>query len=272
MYGAIINYYLREKAKDKVKFTIYDKSGNAIREMVATNEPGFQRIAWDLRYQSPLYGQPQNPGGGQLFALRGPRVLPGEYIVKLSVDGKEMTKSVLVEEDPRIKILLADAEARLKTLLAVNKLQKTGSSAQTTLNNLRSQLNSLHENLKKQSNVPEAVKSAVTSLLREVSELQRRLAPQFGGLNAQEAAGPADPAVFTAILPRINQLFNTLDGYTELPSARQNQQLQIFTVQLNSLIERANRIIIEGIPNLNRQIAESGLTPIKAGDTIAPLQ
>jgi hypothetical protein len=47
--------------------------------------------------------------------------------------------------------------------------------------------------------------------------------------------------------------------------------LQIFTEQLNSLIERANRIIIEGIPNLNRQIAESGLMPIKAGDTIAPL-
>lgn len=150
MYGAIINYYLREKAKDRVKVTIHDKSGNTIREMIATNEPGVQRIAWDLRHQSPLSGQPQNPGGDSLLALRGPRVLPGEYTVKLSVDGKEMSKTVVVEEDPRIQIPLAEAEARLKTLLAVNKLQRAGNSAQTTLGNLRSQLNSLRENLKKQ--------------------------------------------------------------------------------------------------------------------------
>jgi photosystem II stability/assembly factor-like uncharacterized protein len=272
MYGAIINYYLREKAKDKVKVTIHDRSGATIREMIATNEPGIQRIAWDLRHQSPLYGQPQNPGGGSLLALRGPRVLPGEYTVKLSVDGREMTKTVSVEEDPRIRIPLAEAEARLKTLLAVNQLQRVGNSAQTTLGNLRSQLNSLQESLKKQPNVPDAVTAAVASLLQEVGDLQRRLAPQFGGPNLQEAAGPADPAFFNAVLPRINQLFSTLDAYTEAPTARHNNQMQTFTEQLNLLVEKVNRIIGESVPNLNRQIAESGLTPIKAGDTIAPLQ
>jgi photosystem II stability/assembly factor-like uncharacterized protein len=272
MYGAIINYYLREKAKDKVKVTIHDRSGATIREMIATGDPGVQRIAWDLRYQSPLYGQAQNPAGGNLMALRGPRALPGQYTVKLSVDGKEMTKTVTVEEDPRIRISPADAEARLKILLAVNKLQRAANSAQTTINNLRLQLNPLQESLKRQANAPEAVNSTVNSLLEEVRELQRRLTPQSAGPNAQEAAGPADPAFATAILPRINQLFGALDGYTEGPAARHNKQLQVFTDQLNSLLERVNRVITEGVPNLNRQIAESGLTPIKAGDTIAPLQ
>ncbi len=271
-YGAIINYYLREKAKDKVRVTIHDKGGNMIREMMATNEPGVQRLAWDLRYQSPLFGQAQNPGGGAFMALRGPRVLAGEYTVKLIVDGKEMSKRVMVEEDPRIQIPLADAEARLRTLLALNKLQKAGNSAQTTLGNLRMQLNSLQESLRKQASIPDVVNSAAGSLLEEVNNLQRRLSPQFGGANAQEAAGPADPSSFAVILPRVNQLFNTLDGYTEPPTARHGKQLQFFTEQLNSLVEKVNRIITEGVPHLNRQIAESGMTPIKAGDTIAPLQ
>lgn len=76
----------------------------------------------------------------------------------------------------------------------------------------------------------------------------------------------------TAVFPRINQLFNALDGYTERPGARHERQLHIFTEQLNSLVEKVNGLITEGVPNLNRQIAESGMTPIKAGDTISLLQ
>ncbi len=275
-YGAIVNYYLRNKAKERPRVTILDMSGNPVREITtAVNEPGVYRIAWDLRYQPPLPGaQSGQVGGGMGFfgLTRGPRVVPGEYIVKLNVDGKEMTRTVVVEEDPRIQITPADALARLKFLQEINKLQKSGISAQATLGNLRSQLNSLKDNLKKQANVSEYINNSVDSLLKEVDGLQRRLMPQFRGPNQQEAAGPSDPATITAVLSRIGQLFNALDSYTELPSARQKDQLQKYTPQLNSVIEQTNKLITESVPNLNKQIAESGMTPIRAGETIAPVQ
>jgi photosystem II stability/assembly factor-like uncharacterized protein len=292
MYGAIINYYLREKARDRIRVAVYDKGGNLVREITPVNETGIHRIAWDLRHQSPLYGQAQNPGGDSLLALRGPRAIPGDYTVKLIVDDSEWVKTVRVEEDPRIGITLAHAEARLKTLLAINRLQRTANSVQTGLNNLRSQLNSLRENLKRQSSGggangngggpnngsgngthgTEAAIAAAGALSVEVNELLRRLSPQSAGPNAQEAAGPADPAALDALLPRINQLFNFLDSYTERPSTRHERQIQSFTTQLNSLIEKLNRVIAEGVPSLNKQISESGITPIKTGDPIPLLR
>jgi photosystem II stability/assembly factor-like uncharacterized protein len=274
-YGAIFNYYLRAQTRDKPRIVILDKSGNVIRELIGSNEPGVNRLAWDLRYQSPLPGtqSAQGPGGGGFFGTaRGPRVLPGEYLVKLIVDGKEKTGTVIVEEDPRIRISPADADERLKTMLAINKLQKSGDQAQRVLESLRSQLSSLHDNLKKQSNAPEAVIAAVSGLMQEVSGLRNQLSPQPRGPNQQEAAGPPDPAMTAAVMTRLNRLFGELDSYTESPSVRQKESLQKYAALLNAHIERVNKIITQSVPNLNKQITENGATPINAGQTIAPLR
>jgi photosystem II stability/assembly factor-like uncharacterized protein len=277
-YGAIINYYLKDRAKSRLLITILDQSGNVIRELSGVNEPGVHRLLWDLRSQPPLPGMQSAQGQGAIFygAPRGPRVLPGEYLVKLTVDGKEITKTVLVEEDPRIQISPEDAEARLKTMLAINKLQKSGHDTQRTLDNLRSQLSSLLDSLKRQQNtsgnVPESVTTAVNSILEEVSALRRGLSPQISNPNQQEAAGPPDQHNTNAVMVRINRLFGELDSYTERPHPRYQKLIQNYTSQLNLHIEKVNKVITESVPNLNKQIAESGMTPINAGQTIAPLQ
>jgi photosystem II stability/assembly factor-like uncharacterized protein len=275
-YGALINYYLREQAKERPKVTILDSDGNLIRQLTGQGEPGIQRLTWDLRHQSPLPpGIPPGPtgggGGGRgPGGVTGPRVLPGTYVVKLSVDGREMVKHVLVEEDPRIRISPADAEARLKLMLAINKLQRSGFDAQRSLDNLRMQLTSVQDGLKKQPNLPEQVNKSVTVLLQEVVGLRRGLSAQFRG-PSQEEAGPADPAIATAILGRINRLYADLDSVTEPATKRQHEQLKKLTGTLNEQIERINLLITKSVPNLNKQIAESGMNPIKAGETIAPL-
>jgi hypothetical protein len=179
---------------------------------------------------------------------------------------------LIVEEDPRIEITTADAEARLKIMLAINKLQKSGFDAQRTLDNLRTQLNSVGESLKKQANVPQAVGSAVDSLLQEVRTVRAGLAPQPRGPNQQESAGPQAPDLANAVMIRVSRLFGELDSYTEPAVSRHQEELKKYTLQLNERIERVNKIITESIPNLNKRIAESGMSPIKAGETIAPLQ
>jgi photosystem II stability/assembly factor-like uncharacterized protein len=273
--GATINYYLRAKANERPKITILDKSRNVVSELLVPNERGIHRVSWDLRYQSPVPAPQLGEGqrrGGRGRAMRGPRVLPGEYLVRLSVDGKEMVKSLIVEEDPRIEITAADAQARLKIMLAINRLQKSGFDAQRTLDNLRVQINSVEESLKKQANVPQAVSSAVNSLLQEVRGARAGLAPQSGGANEQESAGPRDPALANAVMMRIGRLFDEIDSHTEPAIPRHQEELKRYTLQLNERIERVNKIITESVPNLNKLIAESGMSPIKAGETIAPLQ
>ena len=286
--GAIINYYLRTKA-DNVKCAILDRTGNTIRELQATGDPGIQRITWDLRYASPV--APSQPGagaggggggggGGGAGAggfggafLRGPRVLPGEYRVRLSVGGREIIKPLVVEEDSRIQLAPADAEARLRALLALNRMQKAGDEARRALLNLRTQLDSLQDALKKETNVSPSISSSVTGLIERVSDLQRRLAPTPSlGVNQREEAGPSDPSLQLAVVSRIGQLFNSIDSYTEPLSQKQTAQVDSLGKVLSTLVEDINRINAETIPSLNRQIAESGITMLKAAPRITVLQ
>ncbi|MBI1760053.1 MAG: hypothetical protein HYR56_01325, partial [Acidobacteria bacterium] len=281
--GALISYYLREKPNDTVKLTITDNSGDLVREMSVANDPGVQRAVWDLRYGSPaqmptsleraLTPAQANSMLANIGLARGPRVLPGDYVVKLSVGEKSFTKTVRVEEDPRIQATAAELETRLQTLLSVNKLQKSATELQRRLTALNSEMKALQENLKKQPAAPEALNKAAESLTQQIGELQKRITPQIANdPMLSEAAGPADPTIQPALTARLNQLFGALDSYTETPKNNHREQLQRFTTQLNALIAEANKVIQEEVPNLNKQIAESGVAPIKAGEPLAPLQ
>ena len=58
------------------------------------------RFAWDLRYDDPV----QTPGAFYSGdGPRGPKAVPGDYQVKLTVAGKTQTAPLKVVMDPRIK-------------------------------------------------------------------------------------------------------------------------------------------------------------------------
>ncbi len=273
--GAIVHYYLREKAKTKVEIAVYDRAGNKVNDILSVkNEPGLHRAVWDLRHQPPFPIAQAAPGTGPSVGFAtGPRVLPGEYRIRLSFDGREvMSKSVLVEEDPRIQIAPADAEARLNTLLAINRLQRSANDALRSLSGLRKELTALQETLKKQPAVAEQIFLAVNATQSDVEQAQRRLLPPTLTPVQQEFAGPPDPERLTILLPRVRQLFFSIDGYTEAPSAQQKEQVQVLTRQLNTIIEQINKLITETVPNLNRMVEAAGAAPIKPGEPLSPLQ
>jgi photosystem II stability/assembly factor-like uncharacterized protein len=137
--GARLMYSLKAKPKS-VKLTIADASGTVVRELAGDalkdrTEPGVNIVTWDLRVE-PLpapAGQPAGPGGGGGFGgggLNGPLVLPGEYRVTLSVDGREAGETRLgVAGDPEITITDADRRAWFETSLELHALQRTANEA-----------------------------------------------------------------------------------------------------------------------------------------------
>jgi photosystem II stability/assembly factor-like uncharacterized protein len=104
--GPAISYYLSSAPAagsngDAVKITISDLRGTVVREMNGTSEPGINRVYWNLAPNpQPTAGR---GGGGRGRAgpgfVGGQTVEPGTYRVALSVAGKELVKTVLVERD-----------------------------------------------------------------------------------------------------------------------------------------------------------------------------
>ncbi len=117
--GTAIAYYLKNPASD-VTLTVRDLgSGAFVRNLDAPKTAGLNRVQWnlcsDLRQVQPGQGGGfggggggGNPcsqgggggGGGQLGGARiGTQAAPGAYLVTLTVDGREYTKTVTVLED-----------------------------------------------------------------------------------------------------------------------------------------------------------------------------
>src|SRR5439155_18535348 len=103
---------------------------------LATSE-GAHRWVWDLHYPSPLSAQhefpiaavphdtPRNP--------LGPIAVPGQYTVKLTVNGQSLTAPLTVKLDPRVKTSLPALQQKyaLETRLASTLSRSSGSVLQT---------------------------------------------------------------------------------------------------------------------------------------------
>lgn len=133
--GAIINYYLKENAKvvwldildSKLKllhrFTNHDKPTEIppvniplywIRpQQILPAQAGSHRFLWDMHY-APLDLPPSYPIAA-IYKNTAPNetspwVMPGSYLVRLVVDGKVFTQTLVIKMDPRVKTSFPDLQ------------------------------------------------------------------------------------------------------------------------------------------------------------------
>ncbi len=136
--GAIINYRLASAARTPVVLEILDAGGRMVRRFSSADSVGIiptdldvptywirpsrrvgssagsHRFVWDLHYPPPTvlrYGYPISAiyGDTPRHPL-GPAVMPGDYVVRLGVNGRSYTQPLTVKMDPRVQI----TEAGLK--------------------------------------------------------------------------------------------------------------------------------------------------------------
>jgi hypothetical protein len=120
--GAVIDYYLNAAA-GKVKLEIFDDKANPVRSFVANSREakhppmaiaerwfpkpealektaGMHRFVWNLAWGNSG-GESGDPEDDDFSAPHAPRVVPGVYQVRLTVDGKTWTQPLKVAMDPR---------------------------------------------------------------------------------------------------------------------------------------------------------------------------
>ena len=88
--AVVINYFLKEKAKDKVKVTVSDPYGKVLQEIAGKGDAGMNVVLWDMRIP-----RPQGQAGG-FRGFGGAMVDPGEYVVTLELAGQKLTKKALI--------------------------------------------------------------------------------------------------------------------------------------------------------------------------------
>jgi hypothetical protein len=104
--GTYVNYYLRSPSSGGVKITVSDITGKVLRNLTGTNDAGINRVRWNLRHDPPPPSPgAQQAGGGQQGQQpqQGPPVEHGTYLIKVTTGGRELTRTLVVEEDIWLK-------------------------------------------------------------------------------------------------------------------------------------------------------------------------
>ncbi len=164
--GAVIDYFLPSPA-ERLTLAIFDKQHNLVhsfsseeprqdrhppvaiaerwlaKPQVLDKSAGMHRFIWNLAWGS----EPGDSADEEEHALRGPRAAPGDYEIRLTVDGKNLTQPLYITMDPRSTATPQDlaTQVRLgrqifsealecrKTLAAIRASQKQISDLETKL-------------------------------------------------------------------------------------------------------------------------------------------
>ena len=177
--GAFVNYHLRAAAKNDVAIVISDGAGNVVRRLTGPKTAGMHRVAWDLRAE-PIGPATTGLAGALVLTNLGPFVLPGDYRVQVTIDGRAETKTARVNPDPLVQISDADRETLYKTLVTLTELQRTATAAADAVTKLDEQMVSIAAALKVHAEVPAAVTSAAGALAKRVTELRTAIAGRPG--------------------------------------------------------------------------------------------
>jgi hypothetical protein len=243
-YGAIISYYLADTSKAPVQVAILDPGGTVVQMLNGTGNRGVNRLAWGL--QGPGCEPPgvdrtaaANPGerGGGRGGDRGPRVMPGEYRVRLTAFDETVEQSLSVRLDPRLIVKDEDLAIYHRE---VTKMQGTRCSirdATRRIVNVEEQLANLEGEVSSAR-----LRSLAASVGRELTSVRDEL---------MEASS------------RLRWLVNQVGNHIGRPTAAQIEWIGIYDQRVRRSEAKLEALWIGDLVALNTGLQAAGLPVIR---------
>lgn len=199
--GAIFDFWSGSDGGEAT-FTMSDRTGTAVASMTMTAQRGMNRVVWNLRH---------NLLGGEVTP-RGPWVVPGQYTVRMELNGVSSSESFDVWEDPRITWDAQERTAWTEVQLAVWAQMVEAQ----TISREASRAVSRVDGQPAGSVVDAATEDTLRDVARQAQELSSRLSRLYGGLGGwigPLAADQESQRVFLSdTLDRIRTEWSEMEG------------------------------------------------------------
>ena len=136
-----------------------------------TTDVGLNRFAWDLRYADSTRFPGMILWAGD---MRGPRVVPGTYQVRLTVDGKTTSESFEVKPEPRLATSSADYAKQLEFGLKIRDKVTETHNAIIQIREVRKQVEDLLKRIAGQPGF-KPINDAATRLKSDLTQVEETL-------------------------------------------------------------------------------------------------
>ena len=282
--GVVVYYSLKAKPTTDVDLEFFDSAGKSIRkftaklpkhgEAAATVAPagpppgegffgggapppvptdvGLNRFVWDTRYADAVRFPGMILWAGE---TRGPKVSPGTYQVKLTVDGKTLTQNFEVKADPRLTTTPADYAKQLDLGLNIrDKLSETH-NAIIQIRDVRKQVEDL---LKRVGNQPNSkpVNDAGTALNKKLTEIEEALY-QTKNQSSQ------DPLNYPIRLNnKLAALAGVVGGAEAAPTAQSYAVYDELVAQIDAQLQRLAQLMQTDVPAFNQLVRDQNIPAV----------
>ncbi|HYR74310.1 MAG TPA: hypothetical protein VEM96_00575 [Pyrinomonadaceae bacterium] len=281
--GVVVYYSLKAKPTSDVVLEFFDSNGKSIRKFTGrlprpnaapspgeqpqappgedegfggggparvTTDAGLNRFVWDLRYAEAVRFPGMILWAGE---TRGPRVVPGNYQVKLTVDGATMTERFEVKPDPRLTTTAADYAKQLDLSLKIrDKLNETH-NAIIQIRDVKKQVEDLVKRVGGQSKPIADAGAALNKKLTEVEE----------ALYQTKNQSSQDPLNFPI---RLNNKLAALGGVAARSETPPNDQsyavYEELAAQIDAQLQRLAQIIKTDVPAFNQLVRDQSIPAV----------
>ena len=280
--GAIVDYWLKSTPHGAVTLEILDHTGAVVRryssaDTLAPTDPdsinvpmywvrpprhlsadaGMHRFVWDLYYMPAT----DREGGYPISAIyhdtpREPQGLlaaPGQYTVKLTVDGRSYTQPLTIKQDPRVKTPRAGLAQEYALAARVYHAMQQDYQALEGVRDLRAQLATLRDRAG-----DGALAGTITALDRKAEAVEGRT----GGRG--RAAGGASTT--TATLAQLNVQLGSLLDLVQNADATPTTQATATAAELERALAEPlaawKTLATRDVPALNAQLRGAKLPEV----------
>jgi hypothetical protein len=283
--GAILNCFLKADAKT-VTLEIFDEGNKRVRRFsssdkiapveekdlaiatywirppqVLSAKGGMHRFVWDLHYPPVRQEGSRARSYGMAAVYRdtpagpfGPWVHPGDYKMKLTVDGKSFTQPLTVKMDPRVQTPAADLQKQfLISMQCYGGLQQIR-AARMQIRQLRDKLKAARERAG-EGDLP----TALAALYRKVVDLEGNFASRVRpGLVQSEDA----PPTLARLSGELSAVMNLVQGADRAPTTQARTALDTSTKTLAELMTRWSDLKTKELTSVNEKLRQANLAAI----------
>jgi photosystem II stability/assembly factor-like uncharacterized protein len=214
------------------------------------NKAGLNMFAWNLRYPDAMVFQNMIMWAGSVV---GPTVLPGNYSVRLNVNGQHFTQPFVVVKDPRVTASDADLREQFDLLMKIRDKTSEANNAVRTIRNMKAQLADRSQKMTGQR---------AAAFAQVAKTLSDRLSAVEGEIYQVKNQSGQDPLNYPI---RLNNKIAALAGVVGGIDAKPTSQSYTVFSDLSSQLDRqlqAMRGALITLPAINSSLREAGLAPI----------
>src|SRR5438093_997689 len=237
--AAVINYYQRERHLfGKMKLEVVDASGRVIDELPASKRPGLNRVTWTMRAKPPRV-----PPAAQIAVggIRGPRLVPGVYTVRLTKAGKVSETKLTVGLDRRAKFTEADRKAQFDAAMRVHSLFDEESALMDRIVGLRKTL------AQNGAALPEGdpLRKNVSDFDGKVDGVRKKIVAttEGGAITGEER-----------LREHTDQLYGAILSYEGKPGAYQIAYIDSLKHELDDVTKEFDQLLAQDLASLNESL------------------